>query len=89
MKQLLLLTNFLLACVTLEAQTITTYAGIGTGGFSGDGGSAISAQLNEPYGIATDTVGNVYIADQINNRIRKVSTSGIISTFAGGGHPGL
>jgi len=65
---------------------ITTVAGDGTQGFSGDGGLAIYAQLDEPWGIAVDTSGNIYIADQNNNRIRKVTAStGVISTIAGTG----
>ena len=63
---------------------ITTVAGNGTGGFSGDNGSAISAQLNYPGGVAVDSAGNVYIADSGNSRIRKVS-NGVITTVAGGG----
>jgi sugar lactone lactonase YvrE len=68
--------------------TITTIAGTGTAGYSGDGGIAINAELNNPYGIAVDASGNVYIADMSNNRIRKVDTSGNISTFAGNGTGG-
>ena len=52
---------------------ITTVAGNGTGGFSGDGGLAISASLNEPYGVAVDDSGNLFIADLDNYRIRKVT----------------
>lgn len=48
--------------------TITTAAGNGTGAFAGDGGAATSAELHTPYGVATDLSGNLYIADQINNR---------------------
>jgi trimeric autotransporter adhesin len=67
---------------------ISTIAGNGTGGFSGDGGMAISAKLNVPSGVAIDAAGNMYIADQANNRIRMVTVSGIISTFAGNGTAG-
>lgn len=60
-------------------------AGDGTAAFGGDGGDATSASLNGPRGLATDSSGNVYIADSLNNRIRKVTTSGTISTVAGNG----
>ena len=64
---------------------ITTVAGRGTAGFSGDGGPAVQAQLNLPSGVAVDAKGNVYIADSNNHRIRLVSPDGIITTFAGSG----
>jgi len=67
---------------------ITTIAGTGTAGFSGDGGPAGSAQLNLPYGLAVDAAGNLYIADLGNNRVRKVSPDGIIVTIAGTGVEG-
>ena len=63
---------------------ITTVAGNGTAGFSGDNGAATSAQLNFPEGVAVDSAGNLYIADRGNNRIRKV-TNGVITTVAGNG----
>ena len=62
---------------------ITTFAGTGIAGYSGDGGPATSAQLNGPGCLAIDNSGNVYIGDMMNSVVRKVSTSGIISTFAG------
>jgi hypothetical protein len=65
---------------------ITTVAGNGTAGYSGDGGPATSAELDRPYGVAVDQSGNLYIADTYNQRIRKVSTSGAITTVAGNGH---
>jgi len=67
--------------------TITTVGGSGRQGFSGDGGPATSAQLNNPVGVAVDARGNLYIADGWNHRIRRVSPSGIISTVAGNGAP--
>jgi sugar lactone lactonase YvrE len=57
-------------------------------GYSGDGGPAISAQLNQPEGVAVDALGNVYIADSYNNRVRRVSVDGVITTVAGNGTPG-
>ena len=66
---------------------ITTVAGNGSGGFSGDGGPATSASLNNPFGVAVDSTGNVFIAEKGNHRIRKVNTSGVISTVAGSGSP--
>ncbi|MEZ5216398.1 MAG: hypothetical protein R2715_07365 [Ilumatobacteraceae bacterium] len=69
--------------------TISTVAGTGSGGYSGDGGLATSAQINGPYGIGVDGSGNVYIADTSNHRIRKVAGSGIITTVAGTGSSGF
>jgi len=65
---------------------ITTVAGDGSAGYSGDNGLATSAELNRPYGVAVDASGNLYIADTYNQRIRKVSVSGIITTVAGNGY---
>jgi sugar lactone lactonase YvrE len=62
---------------------ITTVAGNGTNSYSGDGGAATNASLNTPYGLTFDAVGNLFIADFWNNRIRKVDTNGIITTVAG------
>jgi uncharacterized protein (TIGR03437 family) len=67
---------------------ITTVAGNGTLGFSGDNGPALSAELNGPTGVAVDSAGNLYIADTLNNRIRKVS-NGVITTVAGIGTNGF
>ena len=64
---------------------ITTVAGIGIYGYSGDGGLAASAKVAHPAGVAVDAAGNLFIADQGNQRIRKVSATGIITTVAGGG----
>jgi sugar lactone lactonase YvrE len=68
---------------------ITTVAGNGSAGYSGDGGMATSAQLNWPYGVAVDDADNLYIADYSNNRIRKVASSGIITTVAGSASVGF
>ncbi|NDC42592.1 MAG: hypothetical protein EBZ77_13770, partial [Chitinophagia bacterium] len=67
---------------------ITTVAGSGTNGYSGDGGAATAAQLGYPRCFVVDTTGNLFIADYANQVIRKVNTSGIISTFAGTGSTG-
>jgi uncharacterized protein (TIGR03437 family) len=71
------------------AGIITTVAGNGAWAFSGDGGPATSASVAQPWGVAVDTDGNLYIADLSNQRIRRVSPSGIISTVAGNGTPGF
>ena len=74
------------AVVRMDATThvLTLVAGTGTPGYSGDNGPAASAQLNQPAGMAVDSVGNLYIADAGNNRVRKVS-NGVIATVSGGG----
>ena len=74
--------------VALTPGTISTVAGNGTQGYLGDGHAATSAELYNPTGVALDSAGNIYIADQNNQRIRKVDTSGNISTVAGNGTPG-
>ena len=71
-----------------SAQIITTVAGNGISGYSGDGGSATTAELSQPWSVAVDASGNVYIPDDNNNVIRKVSTNGIITTVAGNGSGG-
>jgi sugar lactone lactonase YvrE len=70
------------------AGTITTFAGTGVAGYSGDGGPATSARLNSPYGMAVDSQGNVYVIDHSNMRVRRVSRTGTITTFAGNGKQG-
>ena len=66
-------------------RTITTLAGNGTNGFSGDGGPATNAGLNAPSSLAVDATGNVFITDYGNGRIREVGTNGVITTVAGNG----
>jgi DNA-binding beta-propeller fold protein YncE len=76
----------------VDARTgiITTCAGSGERGYGGDGGSALRARLNEPYGIAVDRMANVYIADRHNHCVRRVdSASGVITTVAGNGAAGF
>jgi uncharacterized protein (TIGR03437 family) len=79
-----ILTLVISCCAFGQTYTINTFAGNGTIGYSGDNGPATSAQLNQPWGVAVDAAGNVYIADTVNNRIRKVA-NGVISTVAGNG----
>jgi sugar lactone lactonase YvrE len=66
--------------------TIATVAGVGKAGFAGDGGPAVMARVNEPYGIVVDQSGNVYFADRLNRRVRRVDgRTGTITTVAGNG----
>ena len=67
---------------------ITTVAGNGLWSFSGDGGAATNATLSNPFGVTVDASGNLFIADESNNRIRKVGIDGIITTVAGNGSAG-
>src|SRR5437868_701147 len=77
-------TNNVVRKVAAGTGVITTVAGNGTAGFTGDGSAATSAELKGPTGVAVDNAGNVYIADQANNRIRKVTAAtGVITTVAG------
>ena len=72
--------------ITKSTGYITTIAGTGTYGYSGDNGPATAAQLRAPYGIALDTAGNIYLTDADNNNLRMVTRStGIITTIAGSG----
>src|ERR1700689_5258820 len=88
-KKLILITSLLagiLLCnVHANAQIgiITTFAGNGSMGYAGDGSAAKAATLNEPICICVDASGNQYISDTRNNVVRKVSTTGIITTVAG------
>ncbi len=73
---------------TIPTFTISTIAGNGAVGYSGDGGPATKAELNDPRGIVTDPVGNVYFCDRLDHVVRKVDTNGNITTIAGTGVPG-
>jgi len=76
--------------ITATTGIITTIAGTGTQGFSGDSGPATSAAIDSPTGLALDASNNLYIADTHNHRIRKIiATTGIITTIAGIGAPGF
>ena len=68
---------------------ITTIAGTGTAGYTGDGGSALTARLHHPNGVAVDATGNIYVADEGNNVIRMINPGGIITTIAGNGTAGF
>jgi len=72
--------------VDAASGVIATVAGNGDKGFSGDGGPATQAALNEPYGVVVDRAGNLYIADRLNRRVRRVdAATGVIATLAGTG----
>ena len=66
----------------VTAGIINTVAGTGVAGFSGDGGPALQAKLNDPRNLAIDSAGNLYIADYLNSRVRRVALDGTISTYA-------
>ena len=80
-----LLSTFIFLSLSSHAQIITTIAGIDSQGYNGDNILATDARLDGPFSIAFDHKGNLYIADGYSNRIRKVDTAGIITTFAGNG----
>jgi DNA-binding beta-propeller fold protein YncE len=78
--------NQVLRRIDARSGVITTVAGNDTKGFSGDGGPALHASLNEPYGVVVDRAGTIYFADRLNGRVRRVdAASGIITTLAGDG----
>jgi len=79
----------MMASCTAWAQQITTVAGNGMQSYSGDGGPAVQAGINTAVYVAADLYGNIFIADQNNNRIRKVNPSGIVTTIAGNGSLGF
>lgn len=74
--------------INAASGTITTIAGTGTNGFSGDGGAATTAQLDHPDGIVVSSTGELFVADVRSRRIRKIGSSGVISTVAGNGSAG-
>lgn len=80
--------NHVVRKINLSSGTITTEAGRGEFGFSGDGGLATQAKLHFPAGIIFDSEGRLLISDSFNNRIRRVSSAGIIETIAGNGKMG-
>lgn len=83
MKHTLALLTLLSLSITAPAATVTTFAGTGTKGFSGDGGSADKAELNNVFGVARGPDGFLYICDMDNARVRRVGPDGTIETYAG------
>jgi DNA-binding beta-propeller fold protein YncE len=82
--------NHCIRRVDARTAVITTCAGCGEAGYSGDGGPAIRARFNEPYGIAVDIAGNIYIADRHNHCVRRFDRAlGIVMAFAGNGSSGF
>jgi DNA-binding beta-propeller fold protein YncE len=78
--------NHCIRRIDARSGVITTIAGTGEEGFSGDGGPATSARMNQPYGMVIDRTGNVYVADRLNGRVRRIDgASGVITTLAGDG----
>ena len=76
-------TLLVFACSVVEAGDVTTFAGTGQKGFSGDGGPAAKAQLSNPFAVARGPDGALYICDVDNHRVRRVAKDGTISTIAG------
>lgn len=78
--------NHCIRRVDAKSGVVTTVVGCGTKGFSGDGGPALKAELDEPYGVVLDARGNLYFADRLNRRVRRVDAgTGVITTIAGDG----
>ncbi len=74
--------------INATTHVVTTVAGNGAAGYAGDRGLAVNATLRQPFGLALDSVGNLFIADSQNNVVRRIdAATGIITTFAGGGTP--
>ena len=81
--------NHCIRRVDARTNVITTVAGCGEAGYSGDGGPAAQARFNEPYGIAVDDAGNIFVADRHNHCVRRIdATTGVVTTFAGIGASG-
>ena len=77
--------NHCIRRIDVETGVISTICGTAERGFSGDGGPALRAQLNEPYGVVIDRSGRVFFADRLNRRVRVIDTTGMIRTLAGDG----
>ena len=77
--------NHCIRRVDARSGVISTLAGTGERGYAGDGGPAIRAQLNEPYGVVVDRAGTIYFADRLNRRVRRIDPAGVITTLTGDG----
>ncbi len=94
MKRIILKGLAFSACLFISSLSIaqnniiTTFAGDGTTGYTGDGGSATDAQLQYPTGVTCDNAGNIFVCDRDNHVVRKINSAGVISTFAGDGTSG-
>ena len=90
-RHILILTGALALCFSARASTVTTFAGTGAKGFSGDGGLATMAKLNNVYGVARGPDGLIHFCDMDNHRIRRIKADGTVETYAGSdkrGHDG-
>ncbi|MCW3121029.1 MAG: hypothetical protein JWQ38_521 [Flavipsychrobacter sp.] len=87
MKMIFCYAAVLLLCLPAHGQSIITFAGKGTSGYSGDGGIAKDCEFNHPFGIAI-AAGNLYIADRHNNCVRMINSAGVVTTIAGTGTAG-
>ena len=81
-------TNHIVRRIDAATGVITTIAGTGEAGYTGDGGPGSEATMYEPYSLAIDSDGSVYVVDRLNAVVRKVDADGIITTVAGTGEPG-
>jgi DNA-binding beta-propeller fold protein YncE len=77
--------NHRICKIDARSQIISTIAGTGERGFSGDGGPAVAAKMDQPYGVVIDPSGDIFVADRLNGRVRKIDSKGTITTLAGDG----
>jgi hypothetical protein len=85
MAQMRSLFIFLIAAVPCPAAEMHIFAGTGIAGFSGDGGPATKAEVNQPFGVIRGADGAIYFCDTANHRVRKIASDGTITTVAGNG----